>query len=101
MAKKTTSSTPATKPSVKASASAKPAPKRAAAAKIEEVAPAPPAKAAVVTLKQLAVQLGDSHEIPAKQAKAMLDSVVGMIVDHLKAGDKLRLNGLGILEVKD
>ena len=31
----------------------------------------------------------------------MLDSVVGLIVDHLKAGDKLRLTGLGILEVKD
>ena len=79
----------------------KPAPKRAAAAKIEEVAPAPPAKAAVVTLKQLAVQFGDSHEMPAKQAQSMLDSVVGMIVDHLKAGDKLRLSGLGIFEVKD
>ena len=39
--------------------------------------------------------------MPAKQAQAMLDSVVGLIVDHLKAGDKLRLTGLGILEVKD
>ena len=101
MAKKTTFSTPATKPSVKASVSAKPAPKRTIAAKIEEVAPPPPAKAAVVTLKQLAVQFGDSHEMPAKEAQAMLGSVVGMIVDHLKAGDKLRLTGLGILEVKD
>ena len=55
----------------------------------------------MVTLKQLAVQFGDSHEMPAKEAQAMLDSVVGMIVDHLKAGDKLRLAGLGILEVKD
>ena len=101
MAKKTTSSTPTAKPSVKVAASAKPAPKHAIAAKIEEVAPAPPAKAAVVTLKQLAAQFGDSHEMPAKQAQAMLDSVVGLIVDHLKAGDKLRLAGLGILEVKD
>ena len=101
MAKKTTSSTPAVKPSVKASASAKPAPKRVVAAKTGEVAPVPPAKVAVVTIKQLAAQFGDSHDMPAKEAQAMLDSVVGMIVDHLKAGDKLRLNGLGILEVKD
>lgn len=101
MAKKTTSSTAAVKPSAKVSASAKPAPKRAVAAKTEEVPPAPPAKAAVVTLKQLAAQFGDSHEMPAKQAQAMLDSMIGLLVDHLKAGDKLRLAGLGILEVKD
>ncbi len=99
MAKKTTSSTSTAKPPVNASTSPKPAPKRAAVPKT--AAATPPAKAAVVTLKQLAVQLGDSHEMPAKQAQAMLDSVVGLIVEHLKAGDKLRLNGLGILEVKD
>ena len=101
MAKIATSSTRAAKSSVKASASAKSAPKRAAAAKSEKVAAAPPAKAAVITLKQLAAEFGDSHEMPAKQAQVMLDSIVGLLVDHLKAGDKLRLNGLGILEVKD
>jgi DNA-binding protein HU-beta len=26
--------------------------------------------------------------------------VIGLLVEHLKAGDKLRLNGLGILQVK-
>ena len=31
----------------------------------------------------------------------MLDGVVALIIKHLKAGAKLRLNGLGILEVKD
>lgn len=31
----------------------------------------------------------------------MLDGVIGLLVERLKAGDKLRLNGLGILEVKD
>ena len=100
MAKKTTSSTSA-KPPIKASSSAKAAPKPAAAPKTAEAPPTPPAKAAIVTLKQLAVQFGDTHEMPAKQAQAMLDSVVSLLVDHLKAGDKLRLTGLGVLEVKD
>ena len=36
-----------------------------------------------------------------KQALAMLDSVVSLLVDYLKARDKLRLTGLGVLEVKD
>ncbi len=39
--------------------------------------------------------------MPAKQAQAILDSVACLIVEHLKAGDKLRLNGLGILEMRD
>ena len=101
MAKKTTSSTSAAKPSLKASASAKAGQKPAAAPKTAEAPPTPPAKAVVITLKQLAVQFGDTHEMPAKQAQAMLDSVVSLLVDHLKAGDKLRLTGLGVLEVKD
>ncbi|RYY05323.1 MAG: HU family DNA-binding protein [Alphaproteobacteria bacterium] len=45
--------------------------------------------------------MAETHDLPDKQAQAVLDSVVGLLVDHLKAGDKLRLNGLGILEVKD
>ena len=102
MAKKTTFSTAAAKPRVEASTtSPKPASKRAVAPKTQQATLTPPAKAAVITLKQLAVQFGDGHEMPAKQAQAIFDSVVGLIVKHLKAGDKLRLNGLGILEVKD
>lgn len=101
MAKKTTPSTPAAK--LKSASATKPAVKSDASPKATKPAPAPvPApKQAVVTLKQLAVQFGESHDVPAKQAQAMLDGVVSLLVEHLKAGDKLRLNGLGILEVKD
>ena len=31
----------------------------------------------------------------------MLSGVVDLLVEHLKAGDKLRLKGLGVLEVKN
>lgn len=101
MAKKTTPSTPAAKP--KPTIAAKPAAKVAASAKTTRVAPAPvaPPKPTIVTLKQLAIQFGESHDVPAKQAQTMLDGVVDLLVEHLKAGDKLRLNGLGILEVKN
>lgn len=30
----------------------------------------------------------------------LLDGLVSMLVEHLKAGDRLQLNGLGVLEVK-
>lgn len=101
MAKKTTSSTPTAKP--KPTIAAKLAAERAASAKLTKPAPASvsAAKQAVITLKQLATQFGESHDLPAKQAQSMLDDVVTLLVEHLKAGDKLRLNGLGILEVKD
>ncbi len=52
-------------------------------------------------LKHLAAQLAESHELPKKHAEALLDDVVGLLVDHLKAGDRLRISGLGVLEVKD
>ena len=87
-------------PLAKVAVTAKPAKK--SAAPVKPASPPPSAsKPTVVTLKQLAVQLGNSHDLPAKQAQAILDGVVAQIVEHLKAGDKLRLNGLGILEVKD
>jgi len=104
VAKKATSpSTAAKPPAAKASASSKPAFKRTAA-KDAEVTPTPVAKSpksTIVTLKQLAVQLSESQQMPTKQVQAMLDNVVSLLVDHLKAGSKFRVNGLGILQVKD
>ena len=68
------------------------APKKAASAK----APAQP----TVTLKQIAAELAESHEVPRKQAEAMLGDLVEMTAKHLKKGDKVRLTGLGILQVR-
>jgi DNA-binding protein HU-beta len=53
-----------------------------------------------VTLKHLAAALAESHEIPKKQAEAMLGDFVGLIVKHLKKGERLRIVGLGILQVR-
>ena len=39
--------------------------------------------------------------MPKKQAEAVLVDVVGLLVTHLKAGDRRRIGGLGILEVKN
>ncbi len=65
--------------------------------------PAPVAVAAAppVTLKHLAARLADTHALPKKQAETLMDDVIGLIVSHLKAGDRLRLAGFGILEVKN
>jgi DNA-binding protein HU-beta len=71
-----------------------PAKKAAATAK------ATPAKAtaqATVTLKHLAAELADTHDIAKKQAEAVLGDLVTLATKHLKKGDKIRLTDLGIL----
>jgi DNA-binding protein HU-beta len=63
----------------------------------------PPKKAApaTITLRHLAAELTERHEMPKKQADTLLTDIVDMLVAHLKSGDRLRLGGLGILEVKN
>jgi len=81
-----------------------PAAKKAAPAK-KAAAPAKKAAAksaaqATVTLKQIAAGVAASHEISKKQAEAILDELVTATSAHLKRGDKVRLTGLGILQVR-
>lgn len=95
----------ATKITPKASAKASPATAaKAAKPKAAAETAAPVSKAttpATVTSKQLAARLAEAQGMPRQQAEAVLDGVVGLLVEHLKAGDRLRLSGFGVLEVKD
>jgi len=62
-----------------------------------------PAKAptpTTVTLKHLAAALAEAHEMSKKQAEAVLGDFVGNIVKHLKKGERIRIGGLGILQVR-
>jgi DNA-binding protein HU-beta len=58
------------------------------------------AKVDTVTLKHLGAALSEAHGLPKKQAQAMLEDMVTMITKHLKKGDRLRLAGLGVLQVR-
>ncbi len=77
---------------------AAPAAKKAAAT--AKSAPAKAAAQATVTLKHLAAALADSHDLAKKQAEAVLGDLVTLATKHLKKGDKIRLTGLGILQVR-
>ena len=67
-------------------------------------APAAPgaAKPKTVTLstKQLANEIADKQGLTHKQGAAILDDISSAITKHLKKGTRIRLNGLGILQVK-
>ncbi len=99
----------ATKPPIKAAAKAaapKPARKGATpAAEVKTTATAtaatkPPAPA-TVTLKHLSAGLAGRHGMETKQANAVVTDVFETVVAHLRSGDRVRIGGFGILEVKD
>jgi DNA-binding protein HU-beta len=57
-------------------------------------------KVNTVTLRQIGAALSEAHEIPKKQATAVLEDLVTLITKHLKKGDKIRIGGLGVLQVR-
>ncbi len=57
-------------------------------------------KQTTVSMKQLAASLAGDHEMPKKQAEAILGDLVSLVTKHLKKGDRIRLAGLGILVVR-
>ena len=77
----------------------KPAAKKAAPKAAAKSAAAAP-KSPTITLSQLAKALAESHELPKKQASALLSDLSEMIAKHLKKGAKVRVNGIGVLQVR-
>uniref|UniRef100_UPI0013DB2FE4 HU family DNA-binding protein n=1 Tax=Stenotrophomonas maltophilia TaxID=40324 RepID=UPI0013DB2FE4 len=55
---------------------------------------------ATVTLKHLAAAIAEDHELSKKQAEGILTDLVTRVTKHLKKGDRIRIVGLGILQVR-
>ena len=53
-----------------------------------------------VTLKHLAASLAEEHQMSKRQSEQMLNDLVSLITKHLKKGERIRLVGLGILQVR-
>ena len=68
---------------------------------IPRVAPAKAkAKVETVTLRHLATALSEAHAVKKAEVNALLTQMVEDITKHLKKGKRIRLNGLGILQVR-
>ena len=50
--------------------------------------------------KQIAAELAEGHDLPKKVAEVVLGDLVALATRYLKQGDKIRLTGLGILQVR-
>ena len=57
-------------------------------------------KVDTVTLKDLAASLAETHSLPKAQANIMLTEMVANVGKHLKKGSRIRIPGLGILQVR-
>ncbi len=86
---------PVAKPKTKAAASG-------TKAKSETPARSAVAKTAVktVTLKQIGQDLAAAYELPKRTVEALLNDMTDTIVKTIKKGSKVRISGIGILQVK-
>lgn len=89
----------AAKKPVKAAAPKKTTAKTAAKA-VKKPVKAAASSNGILTLRNIADTLSEMHELPKRQANEMLTQVVELIAKSLKKGDKIRLTGLGILQVR-
>ena len=60
----------------------------------------PKAAQATVTLKHLAATLAEQHEMAKKQSEEILNDAIGLMTKHLKKGERIRIAGLGILQIR-
>jgi len=51
-------------------------------------------------LKGIFEQLAEGHQLPRKLAQDLLAGMVESVTRHLKQGDRIRIGGLGTLEVR-
>jgi DNA-binding protein HU-beta len=51
-------------------------------------------------LKGIFEQLAEGHQLPKKLAQDLLSGMVDSVTRHLKQGDRIRISGLGTLEVR-
>ncbi|HYD17020.1 MAG TPA: HU family DNA-binding protein [Patescibacteria group bacterium] len=53
-----------------------------------------------VTLKNIAAEIAEKHEMPKKTLNAIMEDLIAHLVKNLKKGNRVRMAGLGILQVR-
>jgi len=67
---------------------------------LDAIAAAKPTAPKTVTTKHLAYALAETHQVSKKQALKLMEDLIGMITKHLKKGERVKIAGLGILQVR-
>lgn len=53
-----------------------------------------------VTLKNIAAEIAEKQELSKKQLNAIMEDLIAHLVKNLKKGNRVRMAGLGILQVR-
>jgi DNA-binding protein HU-beta len=61
---------------------------------------APKTAPRAITTKQLAHALAEQHQLTKGQGVEMVEDLVGLIIKHLKQGERVKIAGLGVLLVR-
>src|SRR6476661_6215641 len=54
-----------------------------------------------INIKILANELAEQHQLNRTQAVKMIEDLIGMITKHLTVGERVKIVGLGILQVRN
>jgi len=57
-------------------------------------------KAATVPLSKLVAELAEKHAMPKKAVASVVEDLVGLTTKNMKKGNKVRITGLGIFQVR-
>jgi len=53
-----------------------------------------------VMMKGIFDEMAEGHQLPKRVAQDLLSSMIEKVTQHLKQGDRIRIAGLGTLEVR-
>jgi DNA-binding protein HU-beta len=67
----------------------------------DTAAVAKPTASKTITTKHLAYALAEQHQLTKKQGLGLLEDLVGLIIIHFKRGERVKIAGLGILQVRN
>jgi DNA-binding protein HU-beta len=54
-----------------------------------------------ITTKHLAYELAEQHQLTKKQGLELMEDLVSLITKHLKKAERVKIAGLGILQVRN
>ena len=54
-----------------------------------------------VPLSKMLAELAEKHEMPKKKLTELFSDFIDLTVKNLKKGNKVRINGLGIMQVRN
>jgi DNA-binding protein HU-beta len=67
----------------------------------EMAAAAEPTALKSITTKHLAYELAEQHQLSKQRGLEMMEELISMITTHLKKGERIKISGLGILQVRN